>query len=153
LPKTFLTNTGEIFLDKVVTWNENDNGLFIWYFDNYTELTDSDGREAGYSADSMLCFIDNNHNLVEYGKYDKIFDVSSIGALVIKENLLTLISSDGKIIHTFDSFNNNMRYVETIISDDRKTAEVVFDEYNEAERISINVTFHYDIPPYDGENN
>ncbi|MBQ8275677.1 MAG: hypothetical protein IJZ02_03505 [Clostridia bacterium] len=153
LPKTFLTHTGEIFLDKVVAWNESDSGLFIWYFDNYEELADSDGREAGYSADSMLCFIDNNHNLVKYGKYDKIFDVNSIGALVIKENSLTLISADGEIIHKFDGFNNNMRYVETRISDDKKTAEVVFNEYNEAERTTRNVTFHYVIPTSDGENN
>lgn len=142
LPKAILAQDGEVLLKNVSNFAEEEDGFFVSAYVHY-----GDSAEAP-EDNEILGFLDRSGNFTEYGRYERIYDVTNFGAVVRINDTLVLISSNGETVHTFAELKKDTYYLYVCseISEDGKTATLVFEENYPSEKTSKDLYFYYDIP-------
>lgn len=128
LPKAFLNDRGEVMLPYVFGWAETEDGLLVWYTDQYRFAWDSSTEVEDRPSGQMLGLLNHHQQLIPLGRFERIYTVSSRGALVVQDDHLIFLSPNGDILTVFDGWSAGLSYLESVFPEEGG-AEFVFMNY------------------------
>jgi len=128
LPKAFLNDRGEVILPYVFGWAETEDGLLVWYTDQYRFAWDPSAEVEDRPSEQVLGLLNHHQQLIPLDRFERIYTVSSRGALVVQDDYLTFLSPNGDILTVFDGWSAGLSYLESAYPEEGG-AEFVFMNY------------------------